>query len=83
MKIQKAKCTTLSEDLFLFQVSKGSAVRFPRNVPGKIDAEEKSGIIRIIIILIILIIIIIIIMIIIIIRNRAKTICLINFVWET
>ena len=45
LKIQKAKCTTLSEDLFLFQVSKGSAVRFPRNVPDKIDAEEKSGII--------------------------------------
>jgi hypothetical protein len=44
LKILKTKCTTLSDDLFLCQVSKGSAVRFPRNVPDKIDAEEKSGI---------------------------------------
>jgi hypothetical protein len=36
---------------------------------GKIDAEEKSGIIIIIIIIIII-------------RNRAKTICLTNFIWE-
>jgi hypothetical protein len=36
-------------------------------LPDKIDAEEKSGIIRIIIII----------------RNRAKTICLTNFVWES
>ena len=28
MKILKSKSTTLSDDLFLFQVSKGSAVRF-------------------------------------------------------
>ena len=35
LKILKTKCTTLSDDLFLCQVSKGSAVRFPRNVPGK------------------------------------------------
>jgi hypothetical protein len=68
LKILKTKCTTLSDDLFLCQVSKGSAVRFQRNVPDKIDAEEKSGIIIIIrrrrrrrrr-------------------RNRAKTICLTN-----
>ena len=63
----------MSVDLFLCQVSKGSAVRFPRNVPDKIDADEKSGIIRIIIIRIIIIIII---------RNRAKTICLTSFIWE-
>jgi hypothetical protein len=43
LKILKTKCTTLSDDLFLCQVSKGSAVRFQRNVPDKIDAEEKSG----------------------------------------
>jgi hypothetical protein len=43
--------TTLSDDLFLCQVSKGSTVRFPRNVLDKIDAEEKSVIIRIIIII--------------------------------
>jgi hypothetical protein len=47
LKILKTNCTTLSEDLFLCQVSKGSAVRFPRNAPDKIDAEEKGGIIRI------------------------------------
>ena len=40
LKILKTKCTTLSDDLFLCQVSKGSAVRFPRNSPDKIDAEE-------------------------------------------
>jgi hypothetical protein len=47
LKILKTKYTTMSDDLFLCQVSKGSVVRFPRNVPDKIDAEEKSGIIRI------------------------------------
>jgi hypothetical protein len=62
LKILKTKCTTLSDDLFLCQVSKGSAVRFQRNVPDKIDAEEKSGIIIIIRRR----------------RNRAKTICLTN-----
>jgi hypothetical protein len=41
LKIKKTNCTTLSDDLFLCQVSKGSAVRFPRNTPVKIDAEEK------------------------------------------
>ena len=50
LKILKTKCTTLSDDLFLCQVSKGYTVRFPRNVPDKIDAEEKGGIIIIIII---------------------------------
>ena len=50
LKNLETKCTTLSDDLFLCQVSKGSTVRFPRNVPDKIDAEEKSGTIRIIII---------------------------------
>jgi hypothetical protein len=45
-------------------------------VPDKIDAEEKSGIIRIIMIKRIIIIIEIII------RNRAKPICLTNFAWE-
>jgi hypothetical protein len=39
----------LGDDLFLCQVSKGSAVRFPRNGPDKIDAEA-GRIIRIIII---------------------------------
>jgi hypothetical protein len=34
----------------LCEVSKGYTVRFPRNVPDKIDAEEKGGIIIIIII---------------------------------
>ena len=62
LKIIKTKSTTLSDDLFLCQVSKGSAVRFQRNVPDKIDAEEKSGIIIIIRRR----------------RNRAKTICLTN-----
>ena len=47
LKILKTRCRTLSDDLFLGQVSKGSAVRFPRNGPDKIDVEEKSGIIRI------------------------------------
>ena len=47
LKNLETKCTTLSDDLFLCQVSKGSTVRFPRNGPDKIDAEEKSGIIRI------------------------------------
>ena len=51
LKILKTKCTTLSNDLFLCEVSKGYTVRFPRNVPDKIDAEEKGGIIRIIIII--------------------------------
>jgi hypothetical protein len=32
---------------FVRHVSKGYTVRFPRNVPDKIDAEEKGGIIRI------------------------------------
>ena len=32
LKILKTKSTTLSEDLFLCQVSKGSAVRFPFNI---------------------------------------------------
>jgi hypothetical protein len=64
LKILKTKSTTMSDDLFLCQVSKGSAVRFPRNVPDKIDAESaESGRIMII-------------------RNRAKTKCLANFVWE-
>ena len=45
LEILKTKYITLSDDLFLCQVSKGSAVRFQRNVPDKIDAEEKSGII--------------------------------------
>ena len=36
----------MSVDLFLCQVSKGSDVRFPRNGLGKIDEEEKIGIIR-------------------------------------
>jgi hypothetical protein len=50
LKNLETKCTTLSDDLFLCQVSKESTVRFPRNVLDKIDAEEKSGTIRIIII---------------------------------
>jgi hypothetical protein len=41
LKILKTKCTTLSNDLFLCEVSKGYTVRFPRNVPDKIDAEER------------------------------------------
>ena len=32
MKILKTKSTTLSDDLFLCQISKGSAVRFPFNI---------------------------------------------------
>jgi hypothetical protein len=51
LKILKTKCATLSDDLFLCQVSKGYTVRFPRNVSDKIDAEEKGGIIIIIIII--------------------------------
>ena len=51
LKILKTKSTTLSDDLFLCQVSKGSTVHFPRNLPDKFDAEEKSGIIIIIIII--------------------------------
>jgi hypothetical protein len=49
LKILKTKSSTLSDDLFLCQVSKGSAVRFPRNVQDKIDAESaESGRIMII-----------------------------------
>ena len=32
LKNLETKCTTLSDDLFLCQVSKGSAVRFPFNI---------------------------------------------------
>jgi hypothetical protein len=43
LEILKTKSTTLSDDLFLCQVSKGSAVRFPLNIFSTLVTYHGNG----------------------------------------